>query len=133
LKSSPSGSRFAFTEGAVMSASDDTVRRHEGVHVMQHDRFGPIHPIARVAWFIAMIIPGLIGAAVDKLDAGEGVTRMSSYDDPWEVMACGIMNPSSRNTSDDLIWDWVGSVIVCVPYVLAATVGCVALLIVRLG
>ena len=79
-----------------------------------------------------MLIPGCIGAKANKNDAGEGITRMSYYDNSWEVMAYGIMNPTGRDVAKDLIWGWVGSVIVCALYILAATTAGVALLAVRL-
>jgi hypothetical protein len=119
LKSNVAG-RFAFTEGAVMSANTASLRNHEAVHVVQHYLFGPIYPLAHFAWFIIMLIPGLIGAAAEKLDAGEGITRMSYYNNPWEVMAYGLINPTARDPKDDLIWSWGAAVTVCVIYVLAA-------------
>lgn len=132
LKSSSAG-RFAFSQGAVMSADTSTLRAHEGVHVAQHYLLGPIYVVSHFLWFVAMIIPGLIGAAAEKLDAGEGITRMSYYNNPWEVMAYGFVNPSGRNTSDALIWGWVAAGIVCVVYVLAAVGGFVGLSVARLG
>src|SRR5690606_3125927 len=42
LKSNSAG-RFAFSEGAVMSADTSSLRRHEAVHVFQHYIFGPVY------------------------------------------------------------------------------------------
>ena len=130
---SDSAGRFAFTQGAVMSADSPSLRQHEGVHVVQHYVFGPIYPLSHFLWFVVMVVPGLIGAAAEKLDAGEGITRMSYYDNPWEVMAYGLMNPAGRNTSDPLIWGWGAAVTVCVIYVLAAAGAFIGLLAWRLG
>ena len=132
LKSDSAG-RFAFTQGAVMSADTSSLRKHEGVHVAQHYLLGPIYPLSHFVWFVAMLIPGLIGAASEKIDVGEGVTRMSYYDNPWEVMAYGLINPSARNTSDALIWGWGAAITVSVIYGLAAIAVFVALLAWRLS
>jgi hypothetical protein len=132
LKSNAAG-RFAFTQGAVMSADSSSLRKHEGVHVAQHYLFGPIYPLSHFLWFVVMLVPGLIGAASEKIDAGEGITRMSYYDNPWEVMAYGLINPTARNTSDALIWGWGAAIAVSVIYALAATGAFVALLAWRLG
>jgi len=132
LKSNAAG-RFAFTQGAVMSADTSSLRKHEGVHVAQHYLFGPIYPLSHFLWFVVMLVPGLIGAASKKIDAGEGVTRMSYYDNPWEVMAYGLINPTARNTSDALVWGWGAAITVSVIYGLVATGAFAALLAWRLG
>lgn len=69
----------------------------------------------------------------EKIDAGEGVTRMSYYDNPWEVMAYGLINPSARNTSDALIWGWGAAITVSVIYGMTAIGVFVALLAWRLS
>jgi hypothetical protein len=132
LKSNSAG-RFAFTQGAVMSADTTDLRKHEGIHVAQHYLFGPIYPLSHFLWFIVMIIPGLIGAATKSLAADEGITRMSYYDNPYEVMAYGIINPSGRNTADDLIWNWVPATFVAVIYALVMTGLFILLLALRLN
>ena len=115
---SDSAGRFAFTQGAVMSADTNSLRKHEGWHVAQHYIFGPIYPLSHAVWFVVFIIPGLIGSAVKNLGADVGITRMSYYNNPWEVMAYGFANPGARNTSDALIWDWGWSAFVTVIYLL---------------
>lgn len=131
LKSNSAG-RFAFTQGAVMSADSTDLRKHEGVHVGQHYLLGPIYPLSHFLWFIVMVIPGLIGAASKQIAADEGITRMSYYDNPYEVMAYGFINPSGRNTSDDLIWDWAPAGVVAAIYALVAIGGFITLLVLRL-
>lgn len=131
LKSNAAG-RFAFTQGAVMSADTSTLRKHEGIHVGQHYLFGPIYPLSHFLWFVAMLLPGMIGAYVKKLGAGEGITRMSYYDNPWEVIAYGIANETDRSTTDALVWSWWVSILVTVLYVVACTAAFFVWLIWRL-
>lgn len=130
LKSNSAG-RFAFTQGAVMSADSTDLRKHEGVHVGQHYLLGPIYPLSHFLWFIVMVIPGLIGAASERLAADEGITRMSYYDNPYEVMAYGFINPSGRNTSDALIWSWGAAGVVATIYALVSIGAFVTLLVLR--
>ncbi len=105
LKQNAAG-RFAFSQGAVMSADREVLRRHEGVHVWQHYLGGPLYPLSHFAWFIGMIPFGLIGAAVKSVGVAEGVTAWSYYNNPWEVMAYGFINPTGRNPAQTLIWEW---------------------------
>jgi hypothetical protein len=121
LKQNSAG-RFAFSQGAVMSADNDVLRRHEGLHVWQHYIAGPLYPLSHFAWFIGMIPVGLIGAAAKSVNVGDAVTAVSYYDNPWEVMAYGCINPTGRNTSQPLIWDWWLGIICAVLWIPAAII-----------
>lgn len=84
------GSRFAFTQGAVMSNLDDPPGSplfiHEKVHILQHRLFGPIYPITYVSWSIVGFVLALIASTVlpGFKDRIEGWAYFSN---PWEVWA----------------------------------------------
>jgi hypothetical protein len=119
LKTNPSGDPFAFTEGAVMTANDDDLRKHEGIHALQHYIFGPIYPLSHFFWFIPMAVVGaIVGAAKTGTDAGEGATAMSYYDNPWEIVAYEF--GGLRDSTKPLIWGSPGAGIVAGSWIVAA-------------
>ena len=85
LRNEP-GNRYAFTQGWVMSCdSAGALEVHEAIHVTQHFVLGPIAgPAAGVG-------------------VSEGVTRMSYFNNPYEIMAYATHN-GARQDTDKLIF-----------------------------
>jgi len=113
---------FAFTQGAVMSdmgewtpASD--LFQHESLHVWQNRLLGPFFWFSYTAWMLVTLVPaliaGLIGGAV-----GDALQWWTYFNNPWEVMAYGIANPTGRtgwNKAGWLCWPWVVAAALALP------------------
>jgi hypothetical protein len=127
LKTNASGDPFAFTQGAVMTANDDDLRRHEGVHALQHYVFGPIYPLSHFLWFIPMAVVGAIAGPAKGKDSAYGVTAMSYYDNPWEIVAYEF--GGWRDSSQPLVWSGPGSGIVAASWIVLALVLFIVLMV----
>ena len=95
-------SGFAFTQGAVMSNTDtwtptSDLFKHETIHIWQNLVLGPFFWFSYVGWMALTIIPALIAGLIDSgRRIGDAITWWTYFDNPWEVMAYGIANPSDR-------------------------------------
>jgi hypothetical protein len=123
---------FAFTEGAVVSANTAALRNHEAVHVVQHYVAGPIYPISHNVWFVLWMILVAPWAALAKgLGFMEATTRLSYYDNPWEVMAYEV--DGWRDVTQALIWSKAVGWTVAVLWILAWIGGALAFFLWRFG
>jgi hypothetical protein len=106
---------FAVTQGAVMSGMriDGTdygpgsdLYRHESIHVLQNRIFGPLFTLTYLGWMAVLLLPALIaGLASRQVSVGDAIQWWCYYDNPWEVWAYGVANPTSRqDTSALLCW-----------------------------
>jgi hypothetical protein len=102
LKKNASGHPFAFTEGAVMTADTDELRTHEGVHAIQHYLWGPIYLLSHFGWFIPWAGVALFAGPARGVSIGEAVTRLSYYNNPWEVFAYSF--GGHRDPNEELIF-----------------------------
>lgn len=106
------GNRYAFTQGWVMCCgSSGALEVHEAIHVTQHFVLGPIYVISHGIWdVIGAGIGAVVGWRTDGVGAAEGVTRMSYFNNPYEIMAYATHN-GARQDSDKLIfsspWSYV--------------------------
>jgi hypothetical protein len=119
---------FAFTQGAVMSEMGEwtpssDLFHHESIHVWQNRILGPFFWFSYASWMLITLLPsliaGLIGGAV-----ADALQWWTYFNNPWEVMAYGIANPSGRtgwNMSRWLCWPWVVAGILAIPII--ASVG----------
>lgn len=117
-----SGNRFAFTEGWVMSCqSSGSLEVHEAIHVTQHFVLGPIYVVSHGIWDLVGTIFGAILGGAKGIGVGEGVTRMSYFDNPYEIMAYA-SNSGARDDTKDLVWGSPWSYIFMVLWIAAAIV-----------
>lgn len=122
LKENSAG-RFAFCQGAVLSADSAELERHEAVHALQHYIAGPIYPLSHFGWFIPLAIIGfIVGWARTDVAADEGATAYGYYNNPWEVMAYGFINPGGRDSSKPMIFDWWLAILFTVVWIVTAIV-----------
>lgn len=128
LRNQP-GNRYAFTQGWVMSCdSPGALEAHEAIHVTQHFALGPIYVVSHGIWDLVGAGIGAVAGLANGLGAGEGVTRMSYFNNPYEIMAYASHN-GARQDSDKLVipspWSyvfmvaWIGAAVV-IAIVLAA-------------
>jgi hypothetical protein len=95
-------SGFAFTQGAVMSSmgtwgTSSDLFKHESIHVWQNRVLGPFFWFSYVGWMALTIIPALIAGLIDSgRRVGDAIMWWTYFDNPWEVMAYGIANPTGR-------------------------------------
>jgi hypothetical protein len=97
------GNRYAFTQGWVMCcdrAGDLEV--HEAIHVGQHIVLGPIYVVSHGIWDAVGAVIGLIAAPVKNIKVADAVTKMSYFNNPYEIMAYATHN-GARQDTDDLI------------------------------
>ena len=93
---------FAFTQGAVMSnmGTDGTsskLFKHESIHIWQNRILGPFFWFSYVGWMGLTLIPALIAGLIDSgRRVGDAIMWWTYFDNPWEVMAYGIANPTGR-------------------------------------
>ncbi len=116
---------FAFTQGAVMSdmtthGPTDPLFAHESIHVWQNRVLGPFFTFSYFGWMVLTFIPALIAGLIDSQKrVGAALEAWTYYDNPWEVMAYGIANPTSRiargSSGDWLYWPWAIAIIFAVP------------------
>jgi hypothetical protein len=93
-------SGFAFTQGAVMSnmgghGPNSPLHNHEFIHVWQNRILGPFFWFSYMGWMAVLFLPALIAGLIAK-SVGNTILYWCYYNDPWEVMAYTIANPSSR-------------------------------------
>lgn len=106
---------FAFTQGAVMSNMDthrpaSDLHRHESIHVWQNRLLGPFFWFSYVGWMLMLLVPALIAGLVGKR-VGAALEWWCYFNNPWEIMAYGIANPSGRTSQPGggegwLCWMW---------------------------
>ena len=98
-----SGNRFAFTQGWVMCCDrGGDLERHEAIHVGQHFVLGPIYVVSHGIWDLIGAVIGAAAGLLKKMDLEVAVTRMSYFNNPYEIMAYATHN-GSRHDTDDLI------------------------------
>lgn len=108
---------FAFTQGAVMSNMDaqgptSSLHRHESIHVWQNRLLGPFFWFSYVGWMVMLLIPALIaGLVTNGKRVGAALEWWCYFNNPWEIMAYGIANPSGRTSQPGgsegwLCWMW---------------------------
>jgi len=97
------GNRYAFTQGWVMCCdSSGPLEVHEAIHVGQHFVLGPIFIVSHGIWDGVGAVIGLIAAPVKKLKVSDAVTKMSYFNNPYEIMAYATHN-GARQDTDALI------------------------------
>ena len=97
------GNRYAFTQGWVMCCdSSGPLEVHEAIHVGQHFVLGPIFIVSHGIWDGVGAVIGLIAAPVKKLKVSDAVTKMSYFNNPYEIMAYATHN-GARQDTDTLI------------------------------
>lgn len=98
---------FAFTQGAVMSrmrhtnsgdhAPGSDLHNHEFIHVWQNRILGPFFWFSYMGWMAVLALPALVAGLISTgRQVGQALERWCYYNDPWEVMAYSIANPTSR-------------------------------------
>lgn len=103
LRNQP-GNRYAFTQGWVMSCdSSGALEVHEAIHVTQHFVLGPIYVVSHGIWDGLGALIGLIAGPAAGVGVSEGVTRMSYFNNPYEIMAYATHN-GARQDTDKLIF-----------------------------
>jgi len=97
------GNRYAFTQGWVMCCdSSGPLEVHEAIHVGQHFVLGPIFIVSHGIWDGVGAVIGLIAAPVKKIKVSDAVTKMSYFNNPYEIMAYATHN-GARQDTDTLI------------------------------
>ena len=97
------GNRYAFTQGWVMCCDrPGDLEVHEAIHVGQHFVLGPIFVVSHGIWDAVGAVIGLIAAPMKDLKVGDAVTKMSYFNNPYEIMAYATHN-GARQDTDDLI------------------------------
>ena len=113
LKYSPS--KFAFTQGAVMSSPP--VEKHESHHVLQHFIFGPMFTVSYLLWMVPAAIIGLVVGLI-KRHGFNGVEAWAYYNNPWEIWAYAIEGKREQKVGigKAMIWGPITSWIVAILY-----------------
>jgi hypothetical protein len=102
------GNRYAFTQGWVMCCDrGGALEVHEAIHVGQHFVLGPIYAVSHGIWdalgalfgAVAYLLKLIWGKRIGFTDA---VTKMSYFNNPYEIMAYATHN-GARQDTDDLI------------------------------
>ena len=75
---------------------------HEAIHVGQHFVLGPIFIVSHGIWAAIGAVIGLIAAPIKDLKVADAVTKMSYFNNPYEIMAYATHN-GARQDTDDLI------------------------------
>jgi hypothetical protein len=123
------GNRYAFTQGWVMCCdSSGPLEVHEAIHVGQHFVLGPIFIVSHGIWDGVGAVIGLIAAPLKKLEVSDAVTKMSYFNNPYEIMAYATHN-GARQDTDTLIIASPWSFIFMATWILGAvalTIGLVA-------
>jgi hypothetical protein len=97
------GNRYAFTQGWVMCCDrSGELEVHEAIHVGQHLVLGPIYAVSHGIWDALGAGIGLIAAPLKNLKVSDAVTKMSYFNNPYEIMAYATHN-GARQDSDTLI------------------------------
>lgn len=121
---------FVFAQGNVMSNSGNynpttDLFRHETIHVWQNRLLGPFFWFSYFGWMALTFIPALIAGLVDQAKrVGDAIQWWTYFNNPWEVMAYGIANPSDRtgqtfsdgsSISGWCCWPWPVAIGLAVP------------------
>jgi hypothetical protein len=107
LKEEP-GNRFAFTQGWVMCCDrGGDLERHEAIHVGQHFVLGPIYVVSHGVWDALGAGIGAIAWLAKRsrpkpLGFEDALTRMSYFNNPYEIMAYAT-HKGSRDDQAELI------------------------------
>ena len=97
------GSRYAFTQGWVMCCDQPgDLEVHEAIHVGQHLVLGPIFIVSHGIWAAIGAVIGLIAAPIKDIKVADAVTKMSYFNNPYEIMAYATHN-GARQDTDKLI------------------------------
>jgi hypothetical protein len=127
---------YWFTAGWVTTC-DENMLPHERTHVLQHLILGPIFVLSYAGWFLFMAVPGVIFGLAKRGSLSDGVSDLSYYNNPWEVIAYAFKGTRYQVTSSgdgsvmhkDLIFqDWFAW-IVTVLWVLGSIGGAVSLVV----
>ena len=114
------GNRYAFTQGWVMCCDrTGPLEVHEAIHVGQHFVLGPIYVVSHGVWDALGAVIGLIAARVKNIKAEDGITKMSYFNNPYEIMAYATHN-GARHDTDALIIPSPWSFIFMVAWILGA-------------
>jgi hypothetical protein len=102
---------FAFTQGSVMSdlkeEPGDSLWRHEYTHVWQNRAFGPLFALSYIGWMVLLFIPGLIIGVSRPVGIGEGIQKLSYFNNPWEAWGYKVQEKHGGGLRSDwgaLIW-----------------------------
>ena len=77
---------------------------HEAIHVTQHFVLGPIYVVSHGIWDLLGAGVGLVaGFWTTGIATRERVTRMSYFNNPYEIMAYATHN-GARQDSDKLVF-----------------------------
>jgi hypothetical protein len=105
------GNRYAFTQGWVMCCDrSGDLEVHEAIHVGQHFVLGPIFVVSHGIWDGIGAVIGLIAAPVKGIKVGDAVTKMSYFNNPYEIMAYATHNGARQDTDDLIIaspWSYI--------------------------
>ena len=102
------GGRYAFTQGWVMCCDQPgDLERHEAIHVGQHFVLGPIFVVSHGIWDGVGAVIGVIAYLLKlvwgtSIGFGDAITKMSYFNNPYEIMAYATHN-GARQDTDDLI------------------------------
>ena len=97
------GNRYAFTEGWVMCCdSPGNLEVHEAIHVGQHFVLGPIFVVSHGIWDGIGAAIGLVIGLLKPITVNDAVTKMSYFNNPYEIMAYATHN-GARQDKDDYI------------------------------
>jgi hypothetical protein len=75
---------YAYTSGAVVTASSKKMIWHEAVHVLQHILFGSVFPVSYVVWAALLGLAGMIAGPI-AASFSQGVFAWAYINNPWEV------------------------------------------------
>jgi hypothetical protein len=110
LKDDP-GNRYAFTEGWVMCCdSPGDLEVHEAVHVGQHFVLGPIFVVSHGIWDGIGAAIGLVIGLLKPITVNDAVTKMSYFNNPYEIMAYATHHGARKDTDDYIIaspWSFI--------------------------
>jgi len=123
-----SGNRYAFTQGWVMCCgSSGALEVHEAIHVTQHFVLGPVYVVSHGIWDLLGAGIGLLaGFWTSGIAARERVTRMSYFNNPYEIMAYATHN-GARQDSDKLVFASPWSYIFMAAWIAGAIATAIAL------
>ncbi|HUO90311.1 MAG TPA: hypothetical protein VMU08_14145 [Rhizomicrobium sp.] len=117
---------FVFTQGAVMSdsgawAPGTDLFTHESIHVWQNRILGPFFWFSYASWMALSFLPSIVAGIIGK-NVSDAIQWWTYFDNPWEVMAYRLANPSDRmgwGKPRWLCWPWPVAIALAPP-VLAA-------------
>jgi hypothetical protein len=102
------GNRYAFTQGWVMCCDrPGALEVHEAIHVGQHFVLGPIYVVSHGVWDALGAVIGVIAWLLKRMRGkripfSDAVTKMSYFNNPYEIMAYATHN-GARQDTDELI------------------------------